>query len=301
MKSRFVLRMSLLVLVGLASGCTSVSTVQHKRAALHTARLELQSGALSPVQEARLAELCPFGTPSARQGVNLGFTELVVHAGYALEHSGDLKIPLWVCERMDPSKLNGPFPRKDNFRSDPDLTGPRSELSDYKGSGYARGHHAPAEDFNTSSELMSDSFFLSNMSPQLGSVNSGAWAKLEARVRRWVGEDQVTWIITGVLLYDPAEDDSATADGWVDYYTIGAGVAVPTHLFKIVVSEDGAGNVRSTAYVVPNEKLPSGYKIDDYRKPIRWIEERAGIDFMPDLDPSEAQRLEAVVGPARSP
>jgi endonuclease G len=289
-----------ILVVALCAGCSTNPVAQRMRVAVHTEFREQQSSQLTPEQEELLAELCPFGQPTAQLGAELGFTELVVREGYALEHSGDLKIPLWVCERMDPSKLNGPFDRKDDFRVDPDLEGPRSELSDYKGSGFARGHHAPAEDFSRSKERMSESFFLSNMSPQVSAVNSGAWAKLEKRARKWVAEDEVTWIITGALLYDPAEDDPSTANGWVEYSTIGAGVAVPTHLFKIVVGQDSDGNRAATAYVVPNEKLPAGYRIDTYRRSVRWIEERSGFDFMPELEPGEAEDLEAVLGDPRS-
>ena len=290
-----------LAILAAAVGCATNRSVHHMRAAIHTELREQQSGQLTPEQEVLLEELCPFGRPIAQPDAGLGFTELVVREGYALEHSGDLKIPLWVCQRMDASKLNGQFDRKDDFRVDPELDGPRSELSDYKGSGYARGHHAPAEDFSQSKERMSESFFLSNMSPQLGAVNSGAWANLEKRTRKWVAEDAATWIITGALLYDPEEDDPATADGWIKYFTIGAGVAVPTHLFKIVVGEGPTGAVTTTSYVVPNAKLPIGYRIDDYRKPIRWIEQRSGFDFMPDLDPGDALDLEESLGEARSP
>lgn len=291
----------LAVVVALCAGCSTTPVGERMRLAIHTAYREQHSSQLTLDQEYLLAEHCPFGRPTARPGAELGFKELVVRQGYALEHSGDLKIPLWVCERMVPSKLNGPFDRKDDFRADPDLKGPRSELGDYRGSGFARGHHAPAEDFSQSKERMSESFFLSNISPQVSSVNSGAWARLEKRVRRWVAEDVVTWIITGALLYDPAEDDPSTANGWVEFSTIGAGVAVPTHLFKIVVGQGSDGKWTATAYVVPNERLPTGYKIDTYRRSVRWIEERSGFDFMPELEPGAAEALEEAVGESRSP
>lgn len=289
----------LLTTMVLCAGCATQAPVRHVTAAQHTlARIE-HAAQLSPQQEELLQQLCPFGQPKHQSNWEHGFTELVVHQGYALEHSGNYKIPLWVCERMDPSQLDGPFERKNDFRVDPDLTGPRSELSDYAGSGYHRGHHAPAEDFSSDKQRMSESFFLSNMSPQTPALNSGAWAKLEARARRWVAEDRVTWIITGALIYDPAED-TQDADGWINYYTIGSAVAIPTHLFKIVIGEDAAGNVSTTAYVLPNTKLPAGYNLDDYRKSVRWIEERSGFDFMPDLEPGDSTALEGAVGNARS-
>jgi endonuclease G, mitochondrial len=293
--------LGLSLIVILQFGCTTLPPVHQVRSAIHSEVREKQSGHLTQAQETLLSKLCPFGRPEASPTANLGYTELVVRSGYALEHSGDLKIPLWVCERLDREMMEGHFGRKNNFRPDPELKGPRSELNDYKGSGYARGHNAPADDFTGSEERLSESFYLSNMSPQLGAINSGAWAQLEKRVRRWALEDVITWVITGALLYDPAEDDPATADGWVTYLTIGAGVTVPTHLFKIIVGQNRDGRVTTTAYVVPNAKLPPKYNIDSYRKSIRWIEQRSGFNFMPELDPGESQDLEATVGPPRSP
>ena len=290
-----------LAAVLVCTGCATQQPARHMvRAQSDTRAITLHAGQLTLQQEMTLDHLCPFGHPRHRQGWEHGFTELVVRDGYGLEHSGDYKIPLWVCERMDPARLDGPFQRKDSFKADPVLTGPRSELRDYKGSAYHRGHHAPAEDFTDNKQQMSESFYLSNMSPQTPSLNSGAWAQLEARVRRWVAEDRVTWIITGALIYDPAEETD-DADGWIEYYTIGAGVAVPTHLYKIVVGQDANGELSATAYVVPNEKLPAGYDLAAAVQVSDAGEERAGLDFMPELEPGDSQTLEAGVAAARSP
>ena len=103
-------------------------------------------------------------------------------------------------------------------------TGERSELADYRGSGYDRGHMAPAEDFDRSREAMSTSFLLSNMAPQVPGMNRGRWAQREAAVRELAAECDL-WVFTGPLFVenDPVEEIGAS------------GVFVPTHFYKAVL------------------------------------------------------------------
>lgn len=255
-----------------------------------------QGGELTLDEQEAVSMLCPLGMPQKQSSWEHGFTEYVVRQGYALEHSGDQKIPLWVCERLEPAHLTSDFERTDKFKPDNMLEGPRSELADYKGSGYARGHHAPAEDHAWDAQRLDETFYLSNMSPQVGGFNSGVWSRLEGRVRDWAKGSDVTWVITGAMLYDPEEENSETADGWIKYSTIGAAVTVPTHLFKIVVGHAPTGELQATAFVIENRKPPSPYGLVDFVQSIAWVEERTGFDFLPELDPGQAEALESQPG-----
>ena len=96
--------------------------------------------------------------------------------------------------------------------------------------------------------------------PGNGSLNGGQWAQLEAAVRRWAEDGVVknARMITGGFFYDPAEDDPSTADGVVIFEQIGDGaVAVPTHVFKIVVGEGDGGALKAIALVAENKKPSS--------------------------------------------
>lgn len=100
-------------------------------------------------------------------------------------------------------------------------------------------------------------------------------------------------MITGGFFYDPAEDNPSTADGLINFEQIGTGnVAVPTHIFKIVVGQSGTEH-KAIAFVAENKKPPAGWKFTAGIVAIDWLEERAGLDFMPDLDPADEVALES--------
>lgn len=238
---------------------------------------------------------CPGGAPKPLATINHGPVTVISRRGYALLHSAIDKIPRWVCEGVTFEQLQGSLDRSDAFKPDPKLApGERAELRDYKGSGFDRGHMAPAGNQTVDPVLKAETFFLSNMAPQVGrQFNQGAWRILEEWARGRVTADTKIYIITGGFFYDPKEDDPATADGVIDYQTIGNGaVAVPTHFYKIVARQDDAGDWDAIAFVMANRKYPNEQAFQASVKPIRWIEERAALDFFPDLDPVSQDRIE---------
>ncbi len=111
-------------------------------------------------------------------------------------------------------------------------------------------------------------------------------------------------MITGGLFYDPEEEDEGTADGIIDYYVIGRNqVAIPTHFYKIVVAKDSAGAWQANAYVLENIRHDNvrgdAYDLAPFVRSIEWIEDRTGLNFMPQLDSDNRQladRLESEPG-----
>lgn len=113
-------------------------------------------------------------------------TPVVKHTYYSLEYSETHEQALWVYYTLTPNYINGTAKRKDNFKSDPRIATGSAALSDYKGSGYDRGHLCPAAAMKINQSAMDDSFYMSNMSPQEPSFNRGRWKQLEEQVRNWV-------------------------------------------------------------------------------------------------------------------
>ena len=106
------------------------------------------------------------------------------YEAFAVLHSGATRTPVYVAQRLNRGLIEDvDEKRADRFFSDARLpSDERAELEDYKGSGYSRGHMAPAGDMPTPS-AMAKSFSLANMVPQNIKHNSGAWAKIEQDTR----------------------------------------------------------------------------------------------------------------------
>ena len=143
---------------------------------------------------------------------------------FAVLHSGNTRTPVFVAQRLNRQLVqDADEKRTDKFFADARLPrSERAELSDYKGSGYSRGHMAPAGDMPTPA-AMAQSFSLANMVPQNSKQNSGPWAKIEKDTRQYALRARGdVYVITG-----PVFERGSTRVGANE-------VSVPTHLFKLV-------------------------------------------------------------------
>ena len=221
----------------------------------------------------KCGEYTKYGIPST-QG------DLLCRKGYALAHNPDRKVPDWVIEHLTKAKANGPVPRSDDFRADPDLApAKRAALSDYQGSGYDRGHMAPAGDMQWNEVAMSESFLLSNMAPQIGpGMNRGIWKDLEEKVRTWAIHRGEVYIITGpIYAHEPS------------IKTIGANhVAVPAYFYKIIYDPV---KVQAIAFVIPNESIKN-YELADYLISVKTVESLSGLNFLSKLSKDRQRRTE---------
>jgi endonuclease G, mitochondrial len=214
----------------------------------------------------------------ARLGVPGQEGELLCRKGYLLSHSSEKKTPIWVIERLTTERAHGKIPRKDQFRPDPDLRkGERAELKDYKKSGFAQGHMAPVADMKWDEQAMKECFYLSNMVPQNGRMNSGIWQNLEGKVRKWAKSRAEVYIFTGPIYEDGISQ------------TIGINqVVVPTHLYKIVYD---ARTEEAIAFIIQNTELNT-VGMPSYIVTIREVEEKTGLDFLSALDKQTQDNIE---------
>lgn len=266
---------------------TTPTPLTLRRAALKTALPPEDQAGLTPQQQAWLADNCFGGAPKSM--VPFGPTQVIVREGYALRHANLDKIPLWVCEHIEAGELADHTPHDGSWAADPELVAskaPHAVDGDYKGSGYDRGHMSPNANFKDKT-LRGQTYFFSNAVPQNGMLNGGLWAKLEKQARAWSkSSTDGVWVVTGPLFWDPLEEDAATANGDVPYSVIGDGVAVPTHVYKVLLRKTASGP-EGIAFVVENAK-PSSSAPADAIVSIDWLEERVGLDFAPDESFDEA-------------
>jgi len=292
-KFLLALKISAFVLcISLFFPAIGANAAQHVRRSVATAHKTKPATA----QEKQLGEKnCLDGIPTEASSITPQL-QIIYRQGYVLGYSPNDRIPMWVCESVTTAQLTGHLTREnDQFKVDPEVVGVHATPQDYLKTGYDRGHQAPAGNQTVDSTLKQETFYMSNMAPQIPTLNRGIWKALEEKTRDWVKQYGQAYEWTGPIFYDPKEDDSATADGTVKYKTIGADdVAVPTDFYKIIVVKEGA-KYKSIAFVMHNGAYTTPYDISKHRQSIAWIEQHTGLMFMPDLPVAQRKDLENTV------
>lgn len=203
--------------------------------------------------------------------------EIVKHTYYTLAYSEDNEQAYWVYYELTPELINGTQSRTDDFRADPSVSTGSATLDDYKGSGYDRGHLCPAGDMGLNKTSMSESFYLSNMSPQVPSFNRGIWSTMEDQVRKWTLKYTKLYVVTGPIFKDNLGEIGADK------------VTVPGYYYKVLFD----GKDKMIGFILPNAKGTN--TIDSYAVSVDNIESQTGIDFFPELDDQTEKRLESEI------
>ncbi|MBS3808303.1 MAG: DNA/RNA non-specific endonuclease, partial [Bacteroidales bacterium] len=209
-----------------------------------------------------------------------GSGQVIDHGAYTLSYDEQHEQAEWVAYKLTASEVDGRYERTDNFRRDPQVETGSASLADYKGSGYDRGHLAPAGDMSHSRRAMSRSFYLSNMTPQEAGFNRGIWRKLESQVRDWAENNGSVYVVTGGILNGSYKEEIGPND-----------VTVPSHYYKVILDYDGPSQSKAIAFILPNKKGTKPLK--DYAVSIDQVEERTGIDFFHELPDEVERELEA--------
>jgi len=203
--------------------------------------------------------------------------ETIFHTNYTLSYNEFHEQAEWVHYYLDVNELNESVERTNDFRFDKSVSTGSASLNDYKYSGYDRGHLAPAGDMKINRNTMSESFLLSNISPQNASFNRGGWKKIESQVRVWAEKNNLYVITAGVL-----EDD---------LNKIGLnGVSVPRNFYKIVYDPI---NQKMIAFLMPNIKTSK--PLSSYVVNVDRIESITGIDFFTEIEDEFEEILESQI------
>ncbi len=208
---------------------------------------------------------------------------IIEHSAYRLSYNEAHEQANWVMHIILPEIASGNISRSNNFREDPlVLTGTSVEKDyylktenadgdyDYDGFGYDRGHLAPSADFRWSEKALSESFFYSNMSPQLGDFNRKKWAELENRMREYV-TDKNTYlvIVTAPIL----TNDLPKIERGVNK------VSIPNYFVKVALD---VKNQQGVGFVLPHKEISE--PLDYYAVSIDSVEKLLGYDLFPGLE-----------------
>lgn len=211
---------------------------------------------------------------------------VVKHRFYTLSYSEKDEQAKWVAYELTKNKVNSFIAERTNdFREDPILKSGSATLADYRGSGYDRGHLCPAGDMTFSRLAMSESFYMSNMSPQDKSFNRGVWRELEEQSRDWARANQHLYVVTGPVL----EKRMAKKIG-------NSRVSVPKAYYKVLL-DLSEPEQKAIAFLIPNSKQVK--PLDEFAMTIDELETLTSIDFFPSLPDEQENLLESSINLSR--
>jgi endonuclease G len=199
------------------------------------------------------------------------------HTGFALCYQETYEQPSWVAYELTAKKTISVTSRTNKFIPDPTIRTGSATQADYARSGYDRGHLAPAADMGWSIQTMKESFYFSNMSPQLPTFNRGIWKKTEEQVRSWAREYGTLYIATGPVLENGLP-------------VIGPNkVAIPNYYYKALL-RCLPSDTNAVAILMPH--AASSIPLTDFFVSIDSLEQITGIDFFHNLPDEVERRIE---------
>ncbi len=207
--------------------------------------------------------------------------EVILNPYFALSYFEAHEQAEWVAYELTAERLGMPWvKRSDNFLPDPKITRASAFPTDYRNSGYDRGHLVPAADMAFTEEAMAATFLMSNISPQSSNFNKGIWRELEELTRDWAKKNKALYVVSGPVLSQPVK----TAIGE-------NGVSVPAAYFKVLLDYTEP-QLKGIGFILPNEV--SYEPLFTYAVTIEEVEKATGLVFFPNLlSKDEAQVLKA--------
>lgn len=193
--------------------------------------------------------------------------EIVEHEHYTLSYNETHEQPNWVWYVVTKDMVNGPAQRESAFMEDPSVSTGSAVPADYKKSGFDRGHLCPAADMRLDNKCMKETFYMSNISPQLHQFNAGIWLDLENYVRELACRYDSLYVVTGPVL----KDGLPCIKGKYNK------ISVPEEFYKIIYSEKHGW---MHGYIIPHKTTYKNKKeLFMYKVSVDSIESITHIDF----------------------
>ncbi len=206
----------------------------------------------------------------------------VKHTYYTLFYNNANEQADWVAYKLTKTMVNSKnAQRLDNFREDPAVTDQSANPNDYRGSGYDRGHLCPAADMKTNENAMSETFFMSNMSPQEHAMNTGCWNNLEDRVRDFARWSKEIYVVTGPILYNQTFSKKIGKT---------TKVVVPNLYYKAILDYTEP-DIKAIGFVMENKGSEAA--TETFAISIDELEQKTGIDFFSTLPDNVENKIEA--------
>lgn len=199
------------------------------------------------------------------------------HCAYTLLFDQKHGQARWVAYQLTIEETEKRFERSDKFKADPLIVNTDFEV-DYNKSGFDRGHLAPAADMSWCEKALNESFYYSNMSPQVPSFNRGIWKKLETQVREWAIENSCIYVVTGPVLKEGLPGIKGPHH-----------ISVPEYYYKVLL-DFTEPDIKGLGFLMANKG--SKQDLSSYAVSIDSVETVTGIDFFPLLPDSIENLIE---------
>lgn len=216
-----------------------------------------------------------------------------IYRNYSFAWSQKDLVSVWVAYPLNKTYSEKNVDRQDTWAYDPHLG---KELSSapfsYYADDYARGHQLPSADRLCCKEANSQTFYGTNIVPQLNEHNEGIWSNLENYVRNTVSAaSDTTYVVTGCVVEGSQE---FTTDS--DKKTM----TVPVAFFKALLRYKKGGNPEWAAAGFYTDHKNYGSAKNDLKAismSIDELETLTGLDFFVHLEgkigKDEAASIEA--------
>lgn len=267
-----------------------INNINQQLLELETSQTNLQSQLESLKLRWIQAEIGKVGVPITNTQ-----QEVVNHLAYQFSYNEEHEQPNWVMHMILPDIKNGNVSRTNDFRPDTMVTTGSSEEVDYflkelnedgetytyDGFGYDRGHLAPSADFRWSQRALSESYFYSNMSPQIADFNRLSWAELEGWLRGYVLQNDVSLFVVTIPVFETELEKIARSKN---------NLSIPSSFIKAAIDLE---NNQAVAFLLPHAKNPK--PLESYAISIDDAEKMIGFNLFPNLTKLGIETIESEI------
>lgn len=203
--------------------------------------------------------------------------QIVKHQYYTLSYNEVHEQAEWVAYELKKNYIKNNNFKRPFFIEDAKVKTGSADWRNYKKTRYDKGHLCPAGDMEFDLDAYNETFFTSNISPQVRNFNNGVWNRLEQKVRYWAVKYDGIYVITGGVLKP-------------SLVTIGKEkVSVPEFFYKILLDDSGE-NLKMIGFLIPNSE--SKEPLYSFVVSVDYIEKMTGINFFPKLNDNIENQLE---------
>lgn len=214
---------------------------------------------------------------------------------YSLEYVKSKHHSRWVAFRFDGDTRGKNVSRSNEpFADDPNLSSELKIGSNGFGMDYNRGHLCASADRLYSSEANTQTFYMTNMSPQLASFNQAYWITLEGLVQK-LGRNtsfaDTLYVVKGGTVKDGQTLGSISRQN-------GTSVSIPKYYFMALLKVKN-GTYSSIAFWIEHKDYGYDYDhqaplsvIKEQAVTVNYLEEQTGIDFFPNLPDAQEEQIE---------